>query len=113
MITDLKPSEIFVFGSNQDGHHIGGAARLAYDKFGAVWGIGHGLMGQSYAIDTMSGLDKIKIQAIQFKHIARLLKDYTFLLTPVGTGIAGYNIGEIEPLFSDLPNNVKKVGWDA
>ena len=35
-ITALKPNEIFVFGSNLAGAHGGGAARLAYDRFGAV-----------------------------------------------------------------------------
>ena len=31
-ITDLKPNEIFVFGSNLAGSHGGGAARLAYNR---------------------------------------------------------------------------------
>lgn len=51
----LQPDEIFVFGSNLAGMHGGGAARLAYQKFGAVWGQGVGLQGQSYAIPTMQG----------------------------------------------------------
>ena len=42
-ITKLQPDEIFVFGSNLAGMHGGGAARLAYQKFGAVWGQGVGL----------------------------------------------------------------------
>ena len=54
-ITKLQPDEIFVFGSNLAGMHGGGAARLAYQKFGAVWGQGVGLQGQSYAIPTMQG----------------------------------------------------------
>ena len=54
-ITELKPNEIFVFGSNLAGAHGGGAARLAYNRFGAVWGQGVGLQGQSYAIPTMQG----------------------------------------------------------
>ncbi len=39
-ITHLEPDDIFVFGSNLDGLHMGGAARVAYEKFGAVWGQG-------------------------------------------------------------------------
>ena len=35
-ISELKENEIFVFGSNLAGHHGGGAARLAYNHFGAV-----------------------------------------------------------------------------
>lgn len=53
MITELKEDEIFVFGSNLAGAHGGGAARVAYNKFGAVWGQGVGLQGQSYGIPTM------------------------------------------------------------
>lgn len=54
-ITALRPGEIFVFGSNLGGLHGGGAARLAWQRFGAVWGQGVGLQGQSYAIPTMQG----------------------------------------------------------
>ena len=52
-ITKLQPDEIFVFGSNLAGMHGGGAARLAYQRFGAVWGQGDGLQGQSYSITNM------------------------------------------------------------
>ena len=54
-ISELKPNEIFVFGSNLIGAHDGGSAQLAYNRFGAVWGQGVGLQGQSYAIPTMQG----------------------------------------------------------
>lgn len=37
-IQELKPDEIFVFGSNLAGAHGGGAALLTYRKWGAVWG---------------------------------------------------------------------------
>lgn len=51
----LEKDEIFVFGSNLAGHHMGGAARVANMKFGAEWGVGVGLTGQTYAIPTMQG----------------------------------------------------------
>ena len=54
-ITELQPNEIFVFGSNLKGMHGGGAAYIAYRKFGAIMGQGVGLQGQSYAIPTMQG----------------------------------------------------------
>ena len=54
-ISELKTNEIFVFGSNLGGFHGGGAARAAYARFGAIWGQGVGLQGQSYAIPTMQG----------------------------------------------------------
>lgn len=34
-IASLQNNEIFVFGSNLDGLHGGGAARIAYKMFGA------------------------------------------------------------------------------
>ena len=54
-ISELKENEIFVFGSNLAGAHGDGAARLAYNRFGAVWGEGVGLHGKTYAIPTMQG----------------------------------------------------------
>ena len=51
-ITELKTDEIFVFGSNLAGMHGGGAAYVAFKKFGAVMGCGVGLRGQSYARDS-------------------------------------------------------------
>ena len=54
-ITQLEENEIFVFGSNLEGAHGGGAALLAWRKFGAIWGQGVGLQGQSYGIPTMQG----------------------------------------------------------
>ena len=39
-IESLEDNEVFVFGSNLEGHHIGGAARIAKERFGAVWGQG-------------------------------------------------------------------------
>ena len=36
-ITSLQPDEVFVFGSNLQGLHAGGAAKLAM-QWGAVWG---------------------------------------------------------------------------
>lgn len=54
-ITKLAPDEIFVFGSNLAGRHGGGAALTAMQHFGAEWGKGEGIQGQSYAIPTMQG----------------------------------------------------------
>lgn len=54
-ITTLNDGEIFVFGSNKEGMHGGGAARIAYEEFGAKWGEGIGMTGRCYAIPTMDG----------------------------------------------------------
>lgn len=99
-ISELKPNEIFVFGSNLAGAHGGGAARLAYNRFGAIWGQGVGLQGQSYAIPTMQGgVDTIKPYVDEFIAFAKAHPEYKFLVTKIGCGIAGFTIDEIAPLF--------------
>lgn len=101
-ITELKPNEIFVFGSNLAGAHGGGAARLAYNRFGAVWGQGVGLQGQSYAIPTMQGgVETIKPYVDEFIAFAKAHPEMKFLVTKIGCGIAGFTAEEIAPLFVD------------
>lgn len=99
-ITELKPNEIFVFGSNLAGAHGGGAARVAMNRFGAIWGQGVGLQGQSYAIPTMQGgVETIKPFVDEFIAFAKAHPEYTFLVTPIGCGIAGFTADQIAPLF--------------
>lgn len=101
-ITELKENEIFVFGSNLQGMHCGGAARLAHDKFGAIWGQGVGLQGQSYGIPTMhGGVDAIKPYVDEFIEFAKSHPEMTFLVTRIGCGIAGFRDEEIAPLFKE------------
>lgn len=100
-ITELKPNEVFVFGSNLAGAHGGGAARVAMERFGAIWGQGVGLQGQSYAIPTMQGgVETIRPYVSEFLDFAKEHPEYTFLVTPIGCGIAGFTVEEIAPLFS-------------
>lgn len=99
-IITLQSNEIFVFGSNLAGQHGGGAARLAYQKFGAVWGQGVGLQGQSYAIPTMQGgVETIKPYVDEFIEFAKQHPQLKFLVTEIGCGIAGFTPTEIAPLF--------------
>ena len=101
-IRDLKENEIFVFGSNLQGMHGGGAARLAYNRFGAVWGQGVGLAGQTYAIPTMhGGVDAIQPYVDEFIEFAKEHPEYIFYVTKIGCGIAGFNEEEIAPMFQD------------
>jgi len=100
-ITQLRKGEVFVFGSNLDGYHGGGAARIAMKEFGAVWGQGVGLQGQSYAIPTMQGgVETIKPYVDEFITFAKEHKKLTFFVTPIGCGIAGFTPKEIAPLFA-------------
>lgn len=101
-IEALQSNEIFVFGSNLDGQHQGGAAHVAYKKFGAVWGKGVGIQGQSYAIPTMKGgVELIKLYVNDFIDYARNHPDLKFYVTRIGCGIAGFKDDEIAPLFAD------------
>ena len=90
--------------------HGGGAARVAFDKFGAEWGVGVGLTGQSYAIPTMhGGVEAIKPYVDEFIDFATNHRELTFLVTRIGCGIAGFKDEEIAPLFAavlDAPNVV-------
>lgn len=102
VIRELADNEIFVFGSNLAGMHGGGAARYAYQHFGAVWGEGVGLYGQSYAIPTMhGGPNVIKPYVDEFIAFAKQHGELLFLVTPIGCGIAGFTAREIAPLFRD------------
>ena len=104
----LENKEIFVFGSNLAGHHGGGAARAANIKFGAEWGVGVGLTGQSYAIPTMQGgVETIKPYVDEFIRFAQENPGLKFLVTRIGCGIAGFKDEEIAPLFDkamQVPN---------
>lgn len=105
-VSELRPGDVFVFGSNADGLHGGGAARAAHQRFGAVWGEGHGHHGQSYAIDTMSGSEALAREARTFIDYASAHPELRFLLSPVGCGIAGYTAQQVAPLFVGIPENV-------
>jgi hypothetical protein len=110
-ITNLKPNEIFVFGSNESGIHGAGAARTAL-SFGAKMGKGFGPSGQTFAIPTKDW----NIETLSIPHIAPYITrflDYTrnnpnliFLVTKIGCGLAGHTIESIAPLFQGYPPNV-------
>lgn len=114
-ITELQPGEIFVFGSNLQGMHGGGAARVAYRNFGAIMGKGVGLQGQSYAIPTMQGgVETIRPYVDEFIAFAKEHPELTFLVTRIGCGIAGFTDEEIAPLFAEaqsVDNIVLPEGW--
>lgn len=100
-IQELAENEIFVFGSNLAGSHGGGAAWVAYKKFGAIMGQGVGLQGKSYAIPTMHGGPKDILPYVEeFIEFAKQHPKLTFLVTRIGCGIAGFTTQEIAPLFA-------------
>ncbi|MDO4970563.1 MAG: hypothetical protein Q4E41_00505 [Bacteroidales bacterium] len=117
-VSQLQGNEVFVFGSNLAGHHMGGAARVAASKFGAVFGQGVGLQGQSYAIPTMQGgVETIKPYVDEFAKFADAHPELNFYVTRIGCGIAGFSDEEIAPLFAaciSLPNvALPQSFWDV
>lgn len=104
-IDDLQENEVFVFGSNLAGMHGGGAARVARLRFGAVMGNGVGMQGRSYAIPTMQGgTETIRPYVNDFIAYAKEHPELTFLVTPIGCGIAGFEPEDIAPLFEEASN---------
>ena len=114
-ISALRDNEIFVFGSNLQGQHGGGAALAAYRNFGAVWGEGVGLHGQTYAIPTMhGGTEEIQPYVDEFIRFASDNPTLKFLVTRIGCGIAGFSDEEMAPLFqgaTDVENIYLPEVW--
>jgi len=111
-VTSLQPNQIFVFGSNPEGRHGAGAAKYAKDNFGAVYGQGEGLQGQSYALPTKdlrvkenNGLRSISpediIKNIQTLYeVAKQNPDKEFLISDYsGTNLNGYTADEMADMF--------------
>ncbi len=112
-LTHLPPGHVFVFGSNRRGVHGAGAARDAQAFFGAEPGVGEGLQGQSYALPTKDArirtlsIPDIRAHVDRFLAFAASRPDLTFVLTPVGCGLAGHHPADIAPLFAVAPPNVR------
>ena len=97
-------NSIFCFGSNTAGRHGKGAALHAL-KYGAKHGIGFGHCGRTFAIPTKSydlqtlPLDIIEIFVMAFTSYAGDREDLTFIVTPIGCGLAGYQPNDIAHMF--------------
>lgn len=111
--TAPSSGQVFVFGSNEDGAHLGGAARAAFEQYGAAWGAAEGRTGHSYAIPTVaSGLvaGALSLGAIG-EAVSRFLEyvaahpHLRFFVTRIGCGIAGHRDVDIAPLFAPAPAN--------
>lgn len=101
IVEQLSNNQIFVFGSNPAGLHGGGAAGIAFAKFGAKWGEGDGMTGQCYAIPTMVGrIDLIRKNVEKFLSFAERHPEKEFLVTKIACGNAGFSINEIALMFS-------------
>lgn len=103
---------VFVFGSNLAGRHGKGAALYALQHHGAIYGLGFGHYGDSFAIPTKDEnlrvlpLSEIKIYIGMFLDYAKTHPNLEFDLTPIGCGLAGYKREQIRPFFKDVSSNV-------
>ena len=122
----VTPDEntIFVFGSNTEGRHGRGAAKVAVDQFGAIQGNASGLQGNAYALPTKNlqvtkdnGRKSLNRSAI-IKNIKRLYKtaeehptkQFKVYHIPLNEeGLAGYTGEEMLEMFKAagrIPSNV-------
>jgi hypothetical protein len=110
-IVGLEPDEIFVYGSNLAGRNGAGAAKTAQQLFGARYGVGEGINESCYAIPTkdenlrVRSLADIQISVDKFLQYASEHLNRLFLVTPIGTGYAGYSHEDIAPMFRNAPIN--------
>lgn len=121
MITSLKDNQIFVFGSNTEGRHGAGAAKIARTKFGAIYGQAEGPQGQSYAIITKDltkddrknpsrTKKQIEEQIHKLYEYARQNPDKEFLVAYSGTrkNLNYYSNEDMAEMFSseEIPSNI-------
>ena len=99
-----------VFGSNREGRHGKGMALTARNCWGAKYGQGRGIQGQSYALPTKEtpyqslSEYEVKQEVEDFLSFARRNKDKHFLVSAVGTGYAGFSVQFMKSLFKDAKN---------
>lgn len=115
-----RGTPIFVFGSNLAGRHGKGAALFARNERGAIYGVGVGRTGTSYAIPTKDArLQTLPLSAVcdhvnVFLCYARSHPELAFEVTRIGCGLAGYTDSQIAPMFTDAPPNcLLPPGWQA
>ncbi len=109
----MSAKVIFVFGSNTEGRHGKGAAKEALDYWGAKYGQAKGLQGNSYAIITKNlkigkrsvTLNSIEKQIETLNRVVLQNPDCVFIISALGTSLAGFTVDEIKSLFN-------KFQWD-
>ena len=113
-----KDSDILVVGTNYKGVHGAGAAKYAKTNYGLIWGVSEGFSGRCYAIPTKDlDIKSLPLDMIE-KHVERFIDQtyiknhLTFYVTPIATGLAGYNAQDIAPMFRLCNRNcIFEIEW--
>lgn len=118
-MTDLLPHEVIIVGTNTQGIHGAGLAKVCKDKWGLIPGIPMGLCGQSYAIVTKDlrkfnpyspehptykekMIGYIASQLLTLYTLAHFETEKVFYVTLIGCGLGGFNVDEIKPVFDAI-----------
>lgn len=119
----ITPSDdtIFVFGSNPEGRHGAGAAKVAWKKFGAKYYQGSGLQGNAYGLVTKDlrlpgtrnvSKEDIEANIKELYDVARTMPDKKFKIAymngPDKYTLNGYNGEEMVEMFMahEIPDNI-------
>lgn len=118
-IEELNPNQIFVFGSNTQGRHGVGTAKLCLNKYGAIYGQASGLQGRSYGLVTTDlttykfpsrSPEEVLTEIKKFYKFAEENSELEFLVayTAEGYNLCGYSSKQLANLFSavSIPENV-------
>lgn len=102
-INTLRNNQIFVFGTDSKGSQKHGAAGLAAKCFGAKVGVIEGPTGMCYALPTMGFTEQDLAYAVEkFEQYVRANMKFTYLVTAVGCGHAGFDVVKVADMFRGL-----------
>lgn len=119
-ISNLPYNGIFVFGSNTEGRHSKGAAKVARDWFGAEYGNPKGRQGKSYAIITKDLRKPVHPSISEFEIYNQITDLYLYAMrhpelyfyivySGTGNNLNGYTNQQMANLFSkggNIPENI-------
>lgn len=113
LITKLGPDQIFVFGSNIHGRHGAGTAKIAFEKHGAIMGMGFGRQGKCYAIAT-TDLSVKSRPSVPTKYVVAQIQglynyaihnphlEFLVAYTTRGPFLSGFTLNHLVAMFSAI-----------
>lgn len=107
---------VFVFATNETGHHENEMAQFAVARYGAKKSVGKGMAGDSYAIPVLNrdggyfSQQRIVSEIREFKEFAAAHPDWEFRLSRIGCDQIGFADDNIHRQFTEVPANVRLPG---